>query len=174
MQDEWKESGMTVYSKIRLNIGYDGVTINREDSTYATHDPLHTGGSSSPRRYGSAGDCYSWNECESARKGKFEINLLPTEKQGENPGQLAIDWTKTGSWVADAWGNGNFIVDLKITDHSVSGRCGGWCGFCDPSTEIYLMPMVKMSTPSGDGMTPSDSATTGFNFCQTILRSIYK
>ena len=160
MQEEWSQSGMTVFSKIRLNITYDGVTINREDGQYATHDPLHDGGSSSPRRYGSAGDCYSWNSCEEARKGTFMIDLSPGKKGGKQGG-LAIDWIRTSNWGEAAWGNGNFVVDFKFTENSVSGRCGGWCGVCEPSTDIYLIPRVKMSTTSGDSTTSVFTTTSG-------------
>ena len=42
---------------------------------------------------------------------------------------------------AEAWGNGNFIVDFKSTNHEVSARCGGWCGTCAPENEIWLNPL---------------------------------
>ena len=118
------------------------MTIDRADAAYAKH----SGASQSAHPYGSAGDCYSWNECEEARKGDFKIDL-----SGEHG--VEIDWSRTGNWVADAWGNGNFIVDFKKTKDSVSARCGGWCGECEPSTEIYLIP--KGSTP------PTSTTTTG-------------
>ena len=137
---DWDQSGFTSYNKLHLNITSDGVTINRHNSQFTTHDPLHDEGSPVAKRYGSAGDCYSWNECEKARIGEFKIDF------SDNDG-VEIDWSRTGDWVADAWGNGNFIVDFKRTKKTVSARCGGWCGWCDPSTDIYLIP--KMSSLTG-------------------------
>ena len=129
-QADWKNAGFTQFEKVRLQFPSSGsVVIDRLDSTYTTHDSL--GGSSEPKHFGTAGDCFSWNECPEARKGTFSINLDNKAK---------IDWTRTGEWEANAWGNGNFIVDFDKKDNSASARCGGWCGSCFPTTEIFLAP----------------------------------
>lgn len=133
-QTNWELSGFTKFQRIRLSINSEGVTIDRSDPTFSEHTAIHFGGSKSPKPYGTAGDCYSWNECSDAREGHFKIDLSGDENGVE------IDWTRTGDWKANAWGNGNFIVNFKKTKDSVSARCGGWCGDCEPSTPIYLVP----------------------------------
>lgn len=128
-QADFNKSGLTIFRKIRLDITSDGITIDRADAAYATH----TGINKSPLPYGSAGDCHSAHSCEEARKGDFKIDL-----SGEHGAE--INWLKTGEWKANAWVRGNAIVDFKKTKNSVSARCGGWCGACEPSTKIYLKP----------------------------------
>ncbi len=132
-QAGWNKAGFTKFEKVRLKFssseGIPSVVIDRLDTTYTTHNSL--GGSDKPKYFGTAGDCYSWNECPEARRGTFNINL---------GNKAEVDWKKTGEWEADAWGNGNFMVDYEKTGNSVSARCGGWCGECKPTTDIFLAP----------------------------------
>ena len=135
-QADWEKAGFTKFEKVRLTFMSTGlhssVLIDRTDTTYTKHKLL--GGSGEPKDFGTAGDCYSWNECPEARKGSFSINLGT---------QVDIDWARTGDWEANAWGNGNFIVDFERGSSSASARCGGWCGDCKPSKEIFLAPAGK-------------------------------
>ena len=75
MQNNWKESGKTNFEKIKLKIDpYKGVSIDRQEMSGAVHQSLHHSGSQEFKPFGTAGDCYSWNECGDARKGEFMID----------------------------------------------------------------------------------------------------
>ena len=33
------------------------------------------------------------------------------------------------------------MVDFKSDNNEISARCGGWCGACEPETDIWLVPI---------------------------------
>ena len=131
-QTQWSGSGYTKFNRVEIDIKEGEITINRKNTKYTTHSSIHKGGDTKPKAYGTAGDCFSWNACSKARKGEFSVDIKGTGAQ--------IDWSKTGDWKAKAWGNGNFIANFKKDAFSVSAKCGGWCGICEPETELYLIP----------------------------------
>ena len=127
-QADWENAGWSKFRKVRLKISTNGLSVDRTDTTYARTNRAKT----DPKEYGTAGDCYSQNKCNSARKGKFAIDF--TDRG------VHIDWERTGDWKPNGLENGNIIVNFTKTVATASANCGGWCGDCKPSTEIYLIP----------------------------------
>ena len=133
--------------------GVASVVIDRSDTTYTTHNSL--GGSAEPKEFGTAGDCFSWNSCSDARKGTFNIDF------GD---KADIDWVRTGFWEGSGWGNGNFMVDFDTSPNSATARCGGWCGECKPTTDIFLAPVGKGPVPI--------PGTLLSNYIKNIIKSL--
>ncbi|XP_076683108.1 A disintegrin and metalloproteinase with thrombospondin motifs 15 isoform X2 [Andrena cerasifolii] len=73
-------------------------------------------------KYGMAGDCYSREHCP---QGRFSINLSGTQLK------LSPDVTWTGTPGA------SMEID-NINNQHVTGKCGGYCGFCNPKIGLKL------------------------------------
>jgi len=110
VRDDSPRAGMTVWTKIQLNI--TALSVNSYDFTFARK--LH--GEVVP--YGEAGDCYSTANCP---QGKFSINLTGT-------GLRVAAYT---GWIGV--GNRPSLWLQRIQDNQVIyGKCGGYCGTCEP------------------------------------------
>ncbi|XP_065566975.1 A disintegrin and metalloproteinase with thrombospondin motifs 9-like isoform X2 [Artemia franciscana] len=111
-----KKPGVTVFSKIRLNVTSLRVITN--DFAYAK--PLR--GALIP--FGEAGDCYSSANCP---QGRFSINLEGTAFRVANH----INWIGHGE-KSSLWVN-------RLDDYQkVQGKCGGFCGKCKPDSSTGL------------------------------------
>ncbi|XP_076238234.1 A disintegrin and metalloproteinase with thrombospondin motifs 9 [Calliopsis andreniformis] len=107
-------SGRTMFSRVRIDLVR--MYILEDDYTFS-----RTNGTKRVK-YGTAGNCYNNVHCP---QGRFSINLTGTQLR------LAQDvsWTKT---------SGATMTIDKISDQHVTGKCGGYCGFCSPEVELKL------------------------------------
>ncbi|XP_065567127.1 A disintegrin and metalloproteinase with thrombospondin motifs 9-like isoform X4 [Artemia franciscana] len=111
-----KKPGVTVFSKIRLNVTSLRVITNE----FAYAKPLR--GALIP--FGEAGDCYSTANCP---QGRFSINLEGTGFRVANH----INWIGHGE-KSSLWVN-------RLDDYQkVQGKCGGFCGKCKPDSSTGL------------------------------------
>nr|CAD7429467.1 unnamed protein product [Timema monikensis] len=116
IQDAKGIAGLTVYSKIRLNV--TSLRVNTKDYMFAQQQ------SGQWVAYAEAGDCYSKHNCP---QGRFNIDLVGTgfvvspntkwQEHGSQP-SLTINWLKNHQ-----------VVD---------GKCGGYCGTCRPHLNTGL------------------------------------
>ncbi|XP_053576979.1 A disintegrin and metalloproteinase with thrombospondin motifs 9 [Bombina bombina] len=113
---DYTAAGFSAFSKVRLDL--DTWQIITTDLQFAqTHDGR-------PVPFATAGDCYSAAKCP---QGRFSINLSGT-------GLLISEATK---WISQ----GNYAVTeiKKSADGTkVTGKCGGYCGKCTPSSTTGL------------------------------------
>lgn len=110
-------AGLTVFRKIRLNI--TTMQLIGDDYTFSRQNS----GQRVP--YGTAGDCYS--RVRDCPQGRFSINLNGTGLRLNS----RVRWTDSG------------IMSSKTINKSsattVSGKCGGFCGSCEPDANIGLL-----------------------------------
>jgi len=108
--DDSPRAGMTSWRKINLNV--TSLAINPYDFTFTRQ--LH--GEIVP--YGEAGDCYSTANCP---QGKFSINLTGT----------GLRVAAYSSWIGV--GNKPSVWLQRIQENQIIyGKCGGYCGTCEP------------------------------------------
>ncbi|XP_076766827.1 A disintegrin and metalloproteinase with thrombospondin motifs 1 [Xylocopa sonorina] len=72
--------------------------------------------------YGVAGDCNSVAGCP---QGRFSINLSGTQFKLSSK----VDWKKTYR---------SSININRINSQHISGKCGGYCGYCEPKNGLKL------------------------------------
>lgn len=110
VKDQSPRVGMTAWRKINLNV--TSMSINPYDFTFTRQ--LH--GMVVP--YGESGDCYSMANCP---QGKFSINLSGT----------GLRVAPFSGWIGV--GNKPSVWLQRIQDNQiVYGKCGGYCGTCEP------------------------------------------
>ncbi|XP_076172003.1 A disintegrin and metalloproteinase with thrombospondin motifs 9 isoform X2 [Ptiloglossa arizonensis] len=107
-------SGKTTFRRVRL----DPVKLSILENDYTFS---WTKGANRVK-YGMAGDCYSRAYCP---QGRFSINLSGTQLK------LSSDVTWTGTLGA------SIEID-NISNQHVTGKCGGYCGFCNPKIGLKL------------------------------------
>ncbi|XP_015439525.1 PREDICTED: A disintegrin and metalloproteinase with thrombospondin motifs 9 [Dufourea novaeangliae] len=73
-------------------------------------------------KYGMTGDCYSHAYCY---QGRFSINLSGTQLKLSSD----VTWRRTP---------GASMEINKISSQHVTGKCGGYCGFCSPDIGLKL------------------------------------
>ncbi|KAJ1110188.1 hypothetical protein NDU88_007543 [Pleurodeles waltl] len=117
---DYTAAGFSIFSKVRLDL--TNMQIITTDLQFAqTLDGR-------PVPFATAGDCYSAAKCP---QGRFRINLQGTG--------LAL--TDTSKWISQ----GNYAVaEIKKSPDGtkVTGKCGGYCGKCTPSTGTGLSVQV--------------------------------
>ncbi|KAK3786425.1 hypothetical protein RRG08_011741 [Elysia crispata] len=115
---DYSEAKNATFAKIRIDL--PTLTIIPSDKTFSSQ-------SGRWRRtipYGSAGDCYSANNCP---QGRFSINLVDTGFAISNNSS----WTLHGNRASQRiWR----LKDGKI----IRGMCGGYCGVCFPDPKSGL------------------------------------
>uniref|UniRef100_H3D0N5 ADAM metallopeptidase with thrombospondin type 1 motif, 9 n=1 Tax=Tetraodon nigroviridis TaxID=99883 RepID=H3D0N5_TETNG len=118
---DYAAAGITTFSKVRLDI--NKMNIITTDWRFA----FTREGSNVP--FATAGDCYSATACP---QGRFRINLSGT----------GLRVAEAASWVSQ----GNYAeadVQKSQGGSRVSGRCGGYCGKCAPSSDSTLPVTVE-------------------------------
>ncbi|XP_043267299.1 A disintegrin and metalloproteinase with thrombospondin motifs 9 isoform X2 [Venturia canescens] len=115
VNDGGKISGLTNFKRVRINT--IKLMVVADDFTFS-----RTNGA---RRveFGKAGDCYSRENCP---QGRFSIDLTGT------PLRIApeVSWSSTKSKAV--------MAINKLNHQRITGRCGGYCGFCIPKTGLKL------------------------------------
>uniref|UniRef100_A0A1B6E0Y8 Peptidase M12B domain-containing protein n=1 Tax=Clastoptera arizonana TaxID=38151 RepID=A0A1B6E0Y8_9HEMI len=116
IKDHERKAGLTLFSKIRLNV--TSLRVYTNDFTFS-HQALG-------RRinYGEAGDCYSRMNCP---QGRFSINLSGT-------GLRVAPYTQWRGHGAHA----SLEINKLEENRKVIGRCGGYCGTCSPQNGLKL------------------------------------
>ncbi|XP_043835694.1 A disintegrin and metalloproteinase with thrombospondin motifs 9 isoform X2 [Dromiciops gliroides] len=113
---DYTAAGYSSFRKVRLDL--TTMQIITTDLQFArTHDGR-------PVPFATAGDCYSAAKCP---QGRFSINLYGT----------GLSLTEASRWVSQ----GNYAVSeiKKSPDGTkVTGKCGGYCGKCTPSSGTGL------------------------------------
>ncbi|XP_074140277.1 A disintegrin and metalloproteinase with thrombospondin motifs 9 isoform X2 [Sminthopsis crassicaudata] len=113
---DYTAAGFSSFRKVRLDL--TTMQIITTDLQFArTHDGR-------PVPFATAGDCYSAAKCP---QGRFSINLYGT----------GLSLTDASRWVSQ----GNYAVSeiKKSPDGTkVTGKCGGYCGKCTPSSGTGL------------------------------------
>ncbi|XP_053973328.1 A disintegrin and metalloproteinase with thrombospondin motifs 9-like isoform X2 [Hylaeus volcanicus] len=107
-------SGKTMFKRVRLDPVKLYITEN--DYTFSWTEGANR------VKYGMAGDCYSRVYCP---QGRFSINLSGTRLK------LSSDVTWTGK-------PGVSMEINNISNQRVTGKCGGYCGFCHPKIGLKL------------------------------------
>ncbi|XP_075430373.1 A disintegrin and metalloproteinase with thrombospondin motifs 9 isoform X1 [Ascaphus truei] len=117
---DYTAAGFSTFSKVRLDLAT--LQIITTDLQFAqTHDGR-------PVPFATAGDCYSAAKCP---QGRFSINLSGT----------GLSVSETTKWMSQ----GNYAVTeiQKSPDGTkVTGKCGGYCGKCIPSSATGLSVQV--------------------------------
>ncbi|XP_033214669.1 A disintegrin and metalloproteinase with thrombospondin motifs 9 isoform X2 [Belonocnema kinseyi] len=108
-------SGITKFKRIRIdpNTQY----IIADDYTFSWNE------GSKRVEFGKAGDCYSLANCP---QGRFSINLSGTFFKLSPQ----VSWTTQKSRA--------FLKINRVNDQMISGKCGGYCGFCTPMAGLKL------------------------------------
>ncbi|XP_012144163.2 A disintegrin and metalloproteinase with thrombospondin motifs 9 isoform X1 [Megachile rotundata] len=107
-------SGKTTFRRIRI----DPVKLYIQENDYTFS---WTNGAKRIK-YGTAGDCYSLAHCP---QGRFSINLRGTQLR------VSSDVVWTGS-------DGSSVQVDNIRGQHITGKCGGFCGFCSPKDGLKL------------------------------------
>ncbi|XP_038627931.1 A disintegrin and metalloproteinase with thrombospondin motifs 9 [Tachyglossus aculeatus] len=117
---DYTAAGFSTFRKVRLDL--DTMQIITTDLQFAwTHDGR-------PVPFATAGDCYSAAKCP---QGRFSINLYGT----------GLTLTEAAKWISQ----GNYAVsEIKksLDGTKVTGKCGGYCGKCTPSSGTGLEVQV--------------------------------
>ncbi|KAM4722780.1 A disintegrin and metalloproteinase with thrombospondin motifs 9 [Rhinophrynus dorsalis] len=117
---DYTAAGLSTFSKVRLDL--TTLQIITTDLHFAqTRDGR-------PVPYATAGDCYSAAKCP---QGRFSINLSGT----------GLSVAETTKWMSQ----GNYAVtEIKKSQDGtkVTGKCGGYCGKCIPSSATGLRVKV--------------------------------
>ncbi|XP_048580125.1 uncharacterized protein LOC5504243 isoform X2 [Nematostella vectensis] len=129
----YNQSGLTNFTKVRVILGANAVSIKADDFQFATK----IGNSVN---YGVAGDCYS-STAENCRKGRFQIDLTGTGFRIKD----TVHWQHIGS--PSEIKN---TLDIDAERRSVYAECGGYCGECRPQGTIDL----EMDTCTKEGVKP--------------------
>uniref|UniRef100_A0A914VDU1 GON domain-containing protein n=1 Tax=Plectus sambesii TaxID=2011161 RepID=A0A914VDU1_9BILA len=103
-------AGLTRFEKVRVD--FHNMKININDMTFATTEY----GVDVP--YGVAGDCYSAVDCP---QGRFSIDLRGTGLRIADQ----VRWTDRGHRTSSR-------IERAANNALVLGRCGGYCGECNP------------------------------------------
>ncbi|XP_075230362.1 ADAM metallopeptidase with thrombospondin type 1 motif A isoform X2 [Lycorma delicatula] len=109
-------SGLTIFEKIRINV--TTLIVDTKDWTFSRQIK------GKRVRFGEAGDCYSRTKCP---QGKFSINLVGTGLR-VSP---YTEWQSLGS-------HASHQITVDEDRRKVSGKCGGYCGTCSPTTGMKL------------------------------------
>jgi len=164
LQAPWSEAGETKFSFYTLLVDRDTntVSIATDDDAFLYKDEFSSTNANN-KAPGTAGSCYSWNACESAKRGKFSVDLTGT----------GFALAESVKWKATGWGNGSpdSVGSYMRTDYKASGKCGAWCGSCKPESGIQLIADPKWH-PSG--MSPTVAPTSPWNplrDCNDFLHS---
>nr|XP_053653698.1 A disintegrin and metalloproteinase with thrombospondin motifs 9-like isoform X1 [Cherax quadricarinatus] len=120
-QNESSHSGYTSFSKIRLNT--TSLVVDTYDFTFARAVDGHL------VRYGEAGDCFSMALCP---QGAFSINLAGT----------ALAVSPRTNWITRGTNAAHYINRLD-DNQRILGRCGGYCGTCNPDPVTGLKLMLR-------------------------------
>ncbi|KAL4226991.1 A disintegrin and metalloproteinase with thrombospondin motifs 9 [Mactra antiquata] len=115
----YRNAGKTSYSKVKIDILTLKVQVT--DLTFARS----VNGKNIP--YGSAGDCYSSNECP---QGQFSINLSGT----------GLIVTQNTTWMSQGNHATQRIQRLQEGE-IIQGLCGGSCGWCSPQSSLQLQTL---------------------------------
>ncbi|XP_041417723.1 A disintegrin and metalloproteinase with thrombospondin motifs 9 isoform X2 [Xenopus laevis] len=113
---DYTAAGFSTFSKVRLDL------VTMQIITTDLHFARTQDGRPVP--FATAGDCYSAAKCP---QGRFSVNLLGT----------GLSISETAKWMSQ----GNYAVtEIKKSPDGtkVTGRCGGYCGKCVPSSAIGL------------------------------------
>ncbi|KAE8612598.1 hypothetical protein XENTR_v10012910 [Xenopus tropicalis] len=113
---DYTAAGFSTFSKVRLDV------VTLQIITTDLHFARTQDGRPVP--FATAGDCYSAAKCP---QGRFSINLLGT----------GLSISETAKWMSQ----GNYAVtEIKKSPDGtkVTGRCGGYCGKCVPSSATGL------------------------------------
>ncbi|XP_050511629.1 A disintegrin and metalloproteinase with thrombospondin motifs 9 isoform X2 [Diabrotica virgifera virgifera] len=110
-----ERSGATKFWKVRLNI--TSLRIINDDFTFSKQ----LRGRRVP--YGTAGDCYS--SSTNCPQGRFEVDLTHTSFRLVS----SVRWEKVGPYAS---------AEIRRSDTTASGQCGGYCGQCVPDPSIGL------------------------------------
>ena len=130
------EAGKTRFSKVRIDL--KKMRLIRNDFTFSTSD--RTG---KQIEFGYAGDCWSMNYGP-CRRGHFKINLSGTGLR-INP---TVRWQQVGSPPGVAMRE--FVRSKDGT--VVSAKCGGRCGFCQPTADLLVEQQVCNQIPGEFGL----------------------
>ncbi|KAG5308607.1 ATS20 metalloproteinase, partial [Pseudoatta argentina] len=108
-------SGRTMFKRVRIDPAKLFIIAN--DYTFSWTKGMQR------VEFGKAGDCYSLVECP---QGRFSIDLRGTAL-GLSP---EITWVKETSISS--------LAINRINNQRIVGKCGGYCGFCKPTTGLKL------------------------------------
>ena len=132
----WGKSCRGEFSKVRLLLT-NPLRILRSDTTFMTTDepdcsPLlrNNGDPTQINGYGGAGGCSGIG----TSTGKFQIDLSGTFYRVRS----------NVSWKIEGWKDGDPRIRefMKSSDgKNISAFCGGYCGWCNPSTGKYI-PLI--------------------------------
>lgn len=123
---DYDSSGLTFFKKVRIDVRR--MVIIPEDQTFS--DRFGT----NPPGFASAGDCYSNAKCP---QGRFMINLTGT-------GLMMHPKVK---WISRGW---DTTQNIRIMDgrQIVYGKCGGYCGMCNPDHGLKVLPVRTSEGPN--------------------------
>ncbi|CAL4181468.1 unnamed protein product, partial [Meganyctiphanes norvegica] len=114
--DESGRAGFSTFSKLRIDT--ESMVIITYDFTFAKV----LKGRWVP--FGEAGDCFSTAQCP---QGAFSVNLAGTD--------LRI--SSRTKWVAHGI-NASISITTLDNNQRILGRCGGYCGTCNPDPNVGL------------------------------------
>jgi len=138
-QDDWNKAGRTAFSYYVLVVDRDTGSVHIDASDDDDHEagPFYfndafTSETDVNIAPGHGASCFSWNGCESAKKGEFSVDLQGT----------GLGISSDARWKVTGWGNGKKTVANYVrTDTKRSGNCGAWCGECGPENDkIFVTP----------------------------------